>query len=422
EAASDDQSDTASEAPTTSTAEHEHEPFDTFKDKVAQLAVQLFPKHNTQDIRITRIRGGTFNRVVGITVTKRLRKLTSWKQFLCGLHNLLGEGRWISITEEQYILRIPRSEGHAMDFDVAILQFVGKHLDIPVPRIISYDLSTDNVIGQAYMLQPRLRGQNLSLIYSSLNTAQKKSIVPQVTQLVMTTAAVTSHAAGRPSRNQDLDNPQIEIEKFEVPRRGQDLCGLGKPSTWVADAQTPLDFILEQCERWREYQQVSNGNSIDRIWKGFRTIAHGLQELGFLEPDTFRLCHGDLQPYNLLVEVRDEENVDITAVLDWDSAVFAPSFLAYKAPFWAWLPEDCASDEEDDENYANFEPQTEEDKLMKDVFMQYARAEYIKYAFAPEAIIARKMFGAIKDCFFTSWEFDNAYAVIEGWKALHPSD
>jgi hypothetical protein len=45
-------------------------------------------------------------------------------------------------------------------------------------------------------------------------------------------------------------------------------------------------------------------------------VARGLHSTGFLDEQGFCLAYGDLEPYNLLIEIQDKENVNISAVLD----------------------------------------------------------------------------------------------------------
>ena len=142
---------------------------------------------------------------------------------------------------------------------------------------------------------------------------------------------------------------------------------------------------------------------------------------GFLDGPCV-LVHGDLKPYNLLAEVRNQTEVDITGVIDWDSAIIAPEFMAYRAPFWLWTPEDMDSDKEDEECVADVEPVTDEDRMLKQVFLDNASEKYKLYAFAPEAMLARRMFFILRESLRSDWEFEEAKSVIREWIELHPED
>lgn len=178
--------------------------------------------------------------------------------------------------------------------------------------------------------------------------------------------------------------------------------------------------MLEQCERWMELQNIQ-GECWDYIWNGFAAISKSLHERGWLD-GPFALMHGDLLPYNLLVDVRGSKTVDISGILDWDSAIFAPKFMAYRAPLWLWLHADDGGDADEIEWNANLEPTTVRERELKQVFKNVASEEQTKFAFALEAMLARRLFQILKDGVFSSTAIEEAEAIIQEWKELHPED
>ncbi|KAF2650063.1 hypothetical protein K491DRAFT_570426, partial [Lophiostoma macrostomum CBS 122681] len=398
--------------------EFSQERYSTYHHKVAQLGASLFPGYRT--IEVTHMKGGSFNRVIGLTLTPPGPRKYTWDWFCREWKSLFGRSG--SETLEEYILRIPRMSWLSnLDADIATLQFVGPHLDLPIPRSVHYDLSEDNVIGAQYMLQQRLRGQTLSPIFDRLNLAQKVSIARQVTQLVHQLASVTSDAGGRPAR-MSASGFSHQLEQLEIPSRTISW-DLNPAEPVPSTPQSPVDFLIGLCKRWNAWDDEEHGGEIvyEEIWHGLAGVARGLEELGFLDADNiFYLCHGDLQPYNLLVEVRDEEHVEITGILDWDSAIFAPSFMAYKPPYWLWYPAEAATREFDREESANIEPASEHGRVMKQIFLKNASPEFLKYAFAPEAIIARKVLTHLRHGFKHKAHAEMAMATIEEWQQLHP--
>lgn len=52
----------------TSTVDFEHEPFDTFQTKVKNLVHQLWSELQLEDVEIERMKGGSFNRIIGVSV------------------------------------------------------------------------------------------------------------------------------------------------------------------------------------------------------------------------------------------------------------------------------------------------------------------------------------------------------------------
>ncbi|CAO2656577.1 Nn.00g053800.m01.CDS01 [Neocucurbitaria sp. VM-36] len=399
-----------------STIRHGHESFVSFQHKVSQVVAKYF-KQQVSDIKVDHIKGGSYNRVVAVSLSAKPKKYSmKWFKARC-----LGARPKVDPFVESYIVRIPRQDGCDMARDVAILKAVGAQLTLPIPKVVTYDLSADNVFDKPYMIQTRLLGGNLAQLWDTLNMEQKKSVAKRVTILVSTIASAEAPAGDISLENlSQVSEECIRVEKFCVPARGLEDDSFDKPNTWPAQSQKPLQHLLEQCERWREYQ-TSQDACFDEIWGGLAAISNALEVRGFLEGPNV-LLHGDLKAYNLLAEVRSHTEVEITGILDWDYAVIAPEVMAYRVPFWLWIPEDMNSVDEDDESNANLEARTDEDQALKDVFLTEASEKYKRLAFAPEALLARRMFPILRKGIFGPWNMMEAENIIREWDELHPED
>ncbi|KAL6702476.1 hypothetical protein ACN47E_001631 [Coniothyrium glycines] len=433
-------------------AEEEAEIFESMQPKIADLMVKQF-NVNREQVKVEYMQGGSFNRIAGITIAPKPAKtlmqwltllFSSWRsnistkdsgpetikpRFWDWLKALFVGGQTNVLTTQAgtYVVRTPRhtemlTEEDVEDVvgpDVTILKCVGASLNVPVPKVIDYSLSLQNVLEQPYMVLDRLPGQSLGDLWETLNIAQKKSVAKRLIDLLSEIAAVEA-PPGNIIASKTGVAQELITEKYCVPPRGSKVKNFVKPKTWVADYQTAAEHLLEQCDRWREYQTI-DGWCFKNIWFGFSAIARSLQRRGFLEGPCV-LVHADLREYNMLAEVRSDTEVEITGILDWDSAIVAPEFMAYRAPFWMWLPVDMESVTANGEDKANFEPVTNEDREVKQFFVDNASAKYNRYAFAPEAMLARRMYVLLKDGVFGTWEFDEATKVIQEWDILHPED
>lgn len=67
--------------------------------------------------------------------------------------------------------------------EVATIDFLRDILKLPVPRILSYSISSDNPIGAEYILMERVEGESLSSRWSSLTTEEMKSIMTQIADM-----------------------------------------------------------------------------------------------------------------------------------------------------------------------------------------------------------------------------------------------
>ncbi|PVI02219.1 hypothetical protein DM02DRAFT_523265 [Periconia macrospinosa] len=397
--------------------DEDYEPFETYQHKVTQLAGQAFPK--AQKITLERVRGGSENRTIGVNVFDSRPNIfvRIWQRILTPCYPTNQN------TAKQYILRIPRWKNEFLEQQVAILRVVGSKTSLPVPKVVQYDTTSDNGLKSQYMIQNRIPGRPLKSIINELNPKQLESFLKNIMEITETLAGFHSDTAGEITEENLLLTPQsnVQLGKYFLPPRGWTDHTFPKPRTWPAFPQDTLTLLIEQCERWREYEIHQNEEDLfGYIWDSFSTISTSLQKLGFLD-GPFSLVHGDLADHNLLVDVKDENTVNVTGVIEWDYAKFVPKFVAYRAPYWTWLDDNSLSWHH--ERHVNHEPRTENGRRAKAYFEANASDEWKKFAFAPEAIIARQMFDfMIRGMSGGSWETDLAEDLLRAWDELHPED
>ncbi|OTB01695.1 hypothetical protein M426DRAFT_323201, partial [Hypoxylon sp. CI-4A] len=148
-------------------------------------------------------------------------------------------------------------------------------------------------------------------------------------------------------------------------------------------------------------------------------MAFGLYEEGWFKDVQNCLVHLDLEPRNILIdsEAKAEEPI-ITAVIDWDSAILAPAFMACKPPQWIW---GWLHGQEEDERTANDVPETSENRELKEAFEQAAGPEYLRFAYAPEYRLARRLVRfAVEGRMWSSVHHRDAEKLFEEWESTHP--
>ncbi|KAF1952787.1 hypothetical protein CC80DRAFT_478844, partial [Byssothecium circinans] len=148
------QGDSMSAVSNTSTQEYQQEPFSTFQHKVKKLCEKEF---DTSDIEVEYMKGGSFNRVVGVTVTSPKTEKNG-----------------------QYVVRISRDhnwDSYGIPHQLSILNFVRHLVKKPIPRIVAFGLTAENDIGSPYTIQERLTGQNMLDAWLGLNRAQRLSAI-----------------------------------------------------------------------------------------------------------------------------------------------------------------------------------------------------------------------------------------------------
>jgi hypothetical protein len=91
-----------------------------------------------------------------------------------------------SNTSREYILRVslPVEPRYKTESEVATLTYVRCHTDIPVPRVIAYDSSTNNEIRFEYILMEKVIGNSLKDAWPSLPWESKVFITREIAQFV----------------------------------------------------------------------------------------------------------------------------------------------------------------------------------------------------------------------------------------------
>lgn len=151
----------------TSNFMYEQESWDVYRGRVEKLCDTLWPSPNsighrcskslqrsklfrtlvrsTQAPLIERLKGGSYNRITGITLP------SSYGQ-----------------ESQELILRTPREENEEArpDRDVALLDDVRQRTTIPVPAIAASDSKDQNPLKSPYVLQHRISGSSLNMLWN----------------------------------------------------------------------------------------------------------------------------------------------------------------------------------------------------------------------------------------------------------------
>lgn len=125
------------------------------------------------------------------------------------------------------------------------------------------------------------------------------------------------------------------------------------------------------------------------------------------------LCHLDLAPRNILIasSLTDGSPL-IVGILDWDSAVFAPSFLLCTPPLWLWA---WQADEDEDERTADDIPATTEDRELKKIFEDAAGPKYLRFAYCSAYRLARRLVRFAIDGIRSSEDIHEAMGMQQEW-------
>ncbi|RSL45500.1 hypothetical protein CEP53_010759 [Fusarium sp. AF-6] len=428
----------------TSTAEYEdHEPFETFKDKVPKLCHLHWPSYDLEDFRIERMKGGFSNRVIGIYVREKPATAseepevapepppaspvmnTEEEDMAPSKENSTPSEENLTLPKDSlppgdYVLRIPRFQSANLDYDKRILDLASTYTKLGIPRVVAMDEnpSTTNPIGQPYILQIRLPGQRLVDIWSELNQQQRLLVAEQVASFFLDVQKATNPTGGLP----DFESTEASAEVIATKdfKFVGDAEGFKKP----IEPQNPVEFLSARLQRW--HKKYSGPGFGDGPWLGLIEMVKSMQALnGTFGPDTpiYYFHHGDLFPRNIMVNTPDEKTAIVTGILDWDDAHFAPAVVAFAPPAWLWVEGYWSADIEeyiDEERiwaYAQKTPQNDDAKELKDVFEKIVGVEFLQYAYSPDACEARKIWSSAKQRIGRSWVVDELSKMLATWRS-----
>ncbi|KAL8837456.1 MAG: hypothetical protein Q9176_005644 [Flavoplaca citrina] len=383
----------------TSTLVYDHETWVDFVPHVHELCRQLWPSASEdEEFIVEKLRGGSYNRIIGIKTPPST-----------------GE------AHGSYVLRIPRYEFAQQAREMAIMRYVRQHTSIPTADIIFYDSTSENPIKEPYVVHSRIPGQSLQDLYPTLNHRQKRAVAKQWGQLLLSQRSLQNSSPGVVRANIDEDGKTVfAIFPYDVN---------GKPDP-AAIGPSPAQSVLEMFATQFERQEASHLRSSRDPETEHRpdhcqrltAMARDMDAAGYFKNNFYTLCHLDLYPRNVMLDIQPDGAAIITGVLDWDSAVFAPDFVVCAPPswIWAWTDDD---DETDDE--LEIMPTTPEDQQLKQDFEGVVGNELHELFYAPQYRMGRRLFDFAIEGIRSTTAYEEYKELMKEWaefqsKATNP--
>lgn len=476
-------------------------PYDEFELQVKELCQQLWPASNEEPTKkplvermrkrlagalrikdslsplqfpttpdrfiVERMRGGSYNRVAGITVMSQNKE-----------------------AEARMVLRVPRGNLSEPEHGVAILQFVTKYGEglIPVPEVVAHDFTSDNPLKMPYIVQKRIPGQDLetkSRPFPSLTQEQKITFVTEFVQNLVNMQGIKHEYAGRIDMSTDEKGSQsftigpfpvgpesdelidirsehpffkirtygrtygIEPDSPDDAEPGAELGSLddiepgaklessghtkpedeSEPGAETdssdhtkredeSEYRTPLYFFLSQFGRWKclqlekEPAMIGSTTIFDRL----AAAAKEMDEWGYLSTESYCLTHYDLDPRNIMCDIQYDGTLKMTGILDWDLAMFAPQWVSCKPPMWIWNWLDGGSE---DESKANDTPPTPEQQELKELYESYIEPQAKIHMYNSQYRLARQLFRFAMFGLIGSKSWQDAEDFLEEWAAMY---
>ncbi|KAK4184251.1 hypothetical protein QBC35DRAFT_392098 [Podospora australis] len=388
------------------------EPFETFQTRVHALASKvIWPDAAPEEITVDRMQEGGYNRIIGITYTPAD-----------------GTGQ----PAEQRVLRMPwwKDQEDGFNKGLAQLVFLKQYPKICTPEVLSFDKTSVNALGFPYTLQNRVPGVSLQARmaeppenFGGKNTHEQwVQLAQEMGSAVKELLSTHSSVAGTLTLSPDNTMTVIPFPYRKEPSEQHPYDSSSRPTKWIEELLT--DVFNEQ----RRVEIENEPSLVDEpmMHPHFIRMVSEMVEMGFLTDNIPNaLCHMDFYPRNILV---DPSTLKLNAILDWDSAVFAPAFLAARPPTWLWNHELDKEDLEEhdgyfpnpesNEPYDPFEPTTEKGQEIKETFERYAGEEYMKYAYEPGYRLARRLVRFAMKPIGSEQELYEAQGMVNEWNTL----
>ncbi|KAK4452506.1 hypothetical protein QBC34DRAFT_492073 [Podospora aff. communis PSN243] len=393
--------DTASVTSCTSTVEWDQEPYETFQHKVLACAKQvLWPATDPADVVATRMTGGGYNRIIGLSIRNRKGRQT-----------------------KRRVIRVPRFDETAnVAKDVAALQFVKQRTSIPVPRVVGFSATHDNELGLPCMIQTRLKGEKALHVYGNYNHQARCTFAVELGGVFRQILATQSPIPGVPVFAQTGgDNPPplgTEVQIAPFPEAGPQH-GISFEDCSTREPMSVLQFIETMIEHRK---QVDHSDTQDP-WFEFDLldsllgVAREMSKHGYFDKVPHTLVHQDLQIYSIMAsDAPFPGDSALTAIIDWDEACLAPAFMTCIPPQWLWGWDEEL--DELDETKADDTPEDVENREIKRLFEEAAGPLYERFAYDPVYRVARIV---TKYCFTPLGHNAHAEeidAAVDEWKSI----
>ena len=423
----------------TSTLKYDQEPFDQYRIRVKSLCHMLWPAEPRIATPERGFGGATKSRILDAVRVKKLRRFlspSSEKEFV--IERLAGGtyNRVVGISVKDtgvgvphhLILRAPRPNmaayGH-IEREVAILRYVRRHTTLPVADVLSFDVTTNNPLQSGYVVQSRLPGVSLQSVWDKLTHDQRCTVAQEVGKIILALQAVKCSTPGIIEASSADDGAQkLIVRPFDIKSPHDDDWKSKIPVHKTEEATentalTSLGWFGTQFGRWLADELLRNPGQI-LYWDyqfQFVEVAKRMDSLGILGDGQNCLYHFDLEARNIMVQILPNGSLTISGIVDWDSAVFAPTFVSCVPPCWLWTDQVLYDENGND----MFSPPSTQEHEIKEAFEEIVGFDWEWFAYREEYRLARELFHFAQHGLPDDMAASRAQKFLKEWAVLYDS-
>lgn len=247
-----------------------------------------------------------------------------------------------SEVNKSWLMRVslPVCPHHKTKSEVATIEWVRKHTDIPVPTILGFDESNDNEIGFEWIMMERMPGVTAYSQWRWLPMTQKVALTERIAELqaqlfrqnppddcfrgIGTLDRVGQQSSFEPAEMITSHFFMGDHIKYDVPRGP-----FRSTHDWL---KTYLEIISRDCEKTRDTAvDEDDKEDADAMLAVTRRLLGLLPKIfpSIQNPaERTALYHHDLGLANILI---DEEG-KLTAIIDWECVSTMPIWMTTRVP------------------------------------------------------------------------------------------
>ena len=337
------------------------EPFETFKNKVAALGLELHA--DFQDIE--RVTGGGNHRIIGLTVRDPPTEsgFSDSTQAILRVNRLdpyepvEGEPEWNEDVAAELAAWVILEE-----IDEAAVLSLLTRAGIKVPKVLACDTTRKNALNHPYLLQTRLPGTTLWKVWDDMSIDDKVTIAGEYAEIHAKLDTVRFPRNGRllyDTFGKSTKNVKLPLNLAQINEIGERLVVRGFHTHLPVkrerdDAGTPpssslYDLLCMHIGGRSQHKRKDNFNISDSKIAKLDAMLDDMKEMGWFEsydsgPAYSIVDHSMLTPFSIMVEQTEDANGTlgwhISGVLQWEDARSIPPVLARKFPAWLFsLPD-----------------------------------------------------------------------------------
>ncbi|KAI1124703.1 phosphotransferase enzyme family protein [Nemania abortiva] len=254
---------------------------------------------------------------------------------------------------QKWVVRIPLAPCLAfgakskLESEIATMLVISERTSIPIPRIVAYRLDDDSSPLSSFLILEYVEGRKLSYQdVFNLTDAHRDNLYRSLAPIYIQLRRLEFPSVGCLRCHED--GPMVSKMNTSIDINMQELDGFGPSaiqtsyygsSGVLASAGAYTSMLLQLADNAFAKNPSSVANNEEEgaeslyYLNTFRQFAEQWVDPRF-ERGPFVLVHGDLEPFNLLVD----DELKIVCVLDWEWSRIVP-LQFFKPPLWFANPD-----------------------------------------------------------------------------------